>query len=137
MPRDHSEVVPCVDAAFQAGQNITNHSETFLIIRSDGGGLCPFNAILTDRGSKYSVSGAPVKTKQEALLIIKALKKNKKYAKASHNRAHSNSGRHLTSIGSHDVSTSNRLDLRASMPSHPPPKSDSGCMQYCDCYSAK
>ena len=44
-----------------------------------------FNAILTDRGSKYSVSGAPVKTKQEALLIIKALKKNKKYAKASHN----------------------------------------------------
>ena len=44
-----------------------------------------FNAILTDRGSKYSVSGAPVKTKQEALLIIKALKKNKKYAKSSHN----------------------------------------------------
>ena len=44
-----------------------------------------FNAILTDRGSKYSVSGAPVKTKQEALLIIKALKKNKKYAKARHN----------------------------------------------------
>ena len=44
-----------------------------------------FNAILTDRGSKYSVSGAPVKTKKEALMIIKALKKNKKYAKSSLN----------------------------------------------------
>ena len=44
-----------------------------------------FNAILTDRGSKYSVSGAPVKTKQEVVLAIKTLKKNKKYAKANHN----------------------------------------------------
>ena len=44
-----------------------------------------FNAILADRGSKYSVSGAPVKTKQEVVLVIKTLKKNKKYGKASHN----------------------------------------------------
>ena len=44
-----------------------------------------FNAILADRGSKYSVSGAPVKTKKEVVLVIKTLKKNKKYGKASHN----------------------------------------------------
>ena len=41
-----------------------------------------FNAILTDCGSKYSVSGAPVKTKKLVVLVIKTLKK---YAKASHN----------------------------------------------------
>lgn len=41
--------------------------------------------ILTDRGSKYSVSGAPATTKAEALAAVKALKKNKKFAKATHN----------------------------------------------------
>ena len=41
LPGHHYEVIPCVDADFQAGQNITNHSETLLIIRSDAGGLRP------------------------------------------------------------------------------------------------
>ena len=44
-----------------------------------------FENIINDRGSKYSVSGAPASSKAEALSIIKALKKNKKYVKATHN----------------------------------------------------
>ena len=44
-----------------------------------------FDLIITDRGSKYSVSGAPARTKAEALAIVKTLKKDKRYAKASHN----------------------------------------------------
>ena len=38
---DHYEGIPFVDADFWARQNITNHSETLLIIRSDAGGLRP------------------------------------------------------------------------------------------------
>ena len=44
-----------------------------------------FENIINDRGSKYSVCGAPASSKAEALSIIKMLKKNKKYAKATHN----------------------------------------------------
>ena len=41
--------------------------------------------ILTDRGSKYAVSGGPVQTRLEAATFVKELKRNKKYAKATHN----------------------------------------------------
>lgn len=40
--------------------------------------------VVTDRGSKYAVSGAPAQSKAEALALIKALKRNKRYAKATH-----------------------------------------------------
>jgi len=41
--------------------------------------------ILTDRGSKYAVSGAPCASDTEAKVLLKALKQNKKFAKATHN----------------------------------------------------
>lgn len=41
--------------------------------------------MLTDRGSKYSVSGCGVSSKGEAVAALKKLKRNKKYAKATHN----------------------------------------------------
>lgn len=41
--------------------------------------------ILTDRGSKYAVSGAPCASEAEAKDLLKTLKKNKKFAKATHN----------------------------------------------------
>lgn len=41
--------------------------------------------ILTDRGSRYSVSGGPAGSKAEALALVKELKRNKKFAKATHN----------------------------------------------------
>lgn len=47
--------------------------------------LQTFDAILTDRGSKYAVSGAPVRTRDDALAVLKDLKRNKKFARATHN----------------------------------------------------
>ncbi|MCV6823738.1 MULTISPECIES: YigZ family protein [Halocynthiibacter] len=44
-----------------------------------------FEGFLTDRGSKYAVSGGPVASRDEALSFIKTLKRKKKYAKATHN----------------------------------------------------
>ena len=41
--------------------------------------------ILTDRGSKYSVSGGPVRSRAEVDAFLKALKRAKRYAKATHN----------------------------------------------------
>ena len=41
--------------------------------------------VVTDRGSKYAVSGAPAKGKADALAFLKALKRNKRFAKATHN----------------------------------------------------
>ena len=40
---------------------------------------------MTDRGSKYAVAGMPVTSKDEAIAAVKSLKKNKKFAKATHN----------------------------------------------------
>ena len=40
---------------------------------------------LSDRGSKYAVSGGPVTTAQEAKAFIKQLCRTKKFAKATHN----------------------------------------------------
>lgn len=44
-----------------------------------------FDAVLTDRGSKYAVSGCSARTKADALKVIKSLKRDKKFAKATHN----------------------------------------------------
>ncbi|WP_298678823.1 YigZ family protein [uncultured Lentibacter sp.] len=41
--------------------------------------------IIRDRGSRYAVSGAPAQSRAEMDALLKALKKNKKYAKATHN----------------------------------------------------
>ena len=41
--------------------------------------------IISDRGSKYSVSGAPCHSAEDAKEFIKELCKTKKFAKATHN----------------------------------------------------
>ena len=41
--------------------------------------------IISDRGSKYAVSGAPCASEAEAKALLKELKRAKKYAKATHN----------------------------------------------------
>lgn len=40
---------------------------------------------LTDRGSKYAVSGGPCGSAEEAKALLKALCRNKKFARATHN----------------------------------------------------
>jgi len=44
-----------------------------------------FDSILSDRGSKYAVSGGVVSTRAQAQAFIKSLCKEKKFAKATHN----------------------------------------------------
>jgi len=44
-----------------------------------------FKNIINDRGSKYAVAGGPVTSRQEAADAVKKLKKDKKFAKATHN----------------------------------------------------
>lgn len=44
-----------------------------------------FDRVISDRGSKYAVSGGPVATRYAALGFLKDLKRTKKYAKATHN----------------------------------------------------
>ena len=44
-----------------------------------------FEGILTDRGSKYAVSGGKVSSRSEAAAFVKKLCRTKKFAKASHN----------------------------------------------------
>ncbi len=41
--------------------------------------------VLTDRGSKYAVSGGSVKDRKDVDAFLKTLKRSKKYAKATHN----------------------------------------------------
>ncbi len=41
--------------------------------------------IVTDRGSRYAVSGGPVQNRAEIDAAIKLLKKDRAYAKATHN----------------------------------------------------
>lgn len=41
--------------------------------------------ILTDRGSKYAVSGAPVQSRADVDAVLRELKSEKSYAKATHN----------------------------------------------------
>jgi len=41
--------------------------------------------IITDRGSKYAVSGGPCASEEDAKVFLKTLKRKKKFAKATHN----------------------------------------------------
>lgn len=41
--------------------------------------------VVTDRGSKYAVSGSAAHSKKDALALLKELKRNKRFAKATHN----------------------------------------------------
>lgn len=41
--------------------------------------------IITDRGSRYAVSGGPCRSRDEAMTFLAELKRNKKFAKATHN----------------------------------------------------
>lgn len=41
--------------------------------------------VVTDRGSKYAVSGCPVQSRADVDAALKQLKRNKKFAKATHN----------------------------------------------------
>jgi len=41
--------------------------------------------VVSDRGSKYAVSGAAVRDRSEVEAFLKDLKRKKKYAKATHN----------------------------------------------------
>ena len=44
-----------------------------------------FEGVLSDRGSKYAVAGCKVSSRQEIDRALKTLKRNKKFAKATHN----------------------------------------------------
>ena len=44
-----------------------------------------YENIFTDRGSRYAVSGAPVRSRAEVRDVLKALTRRKKFAKATHN----------------------------------------------------
>ena len=48
-------------------------------------GLRQLGVVLTDRGSKYAVSGAPVTSRAEVDAVLDLLKKDRSYAKATHN----------------------------------------------------
>ena len=43
------------------------------------------SAVISDRGSKYAVSGAPVTDRAAVDAFLKGLKRHKKFAKATHN----------------------------------------------------
>lgn len=47
--------------------------------------LLVFDNILTDRGSKYAVSGGPVADRAAAQALLKDLCRTKKFARATHN----------------------------------------------------
>ncbi len=44
-----------------------------------------FTGIITDRGSKYAVSGGPVQSRDDVKAFLATLTRNKKFAKATHN----------------------------------------------------
>ena len=48
-------------------------------------GLVRLGVVLSDRGSKYAVSGAPVRSRAEIDAVLAALKSDRAYAKATHN----------------------------------------------------
>ena len=47
--------------------------------------MLTLDGIISDRGSKYAVSGAPCTSAKEAKALITKLKRNKKFARATHN----------------------------------------------------
>ena len=44
-----------------------------------------FDGIISDRGSKYAVSGGPCRSQEEARQFVRELCRKKKFAKATHN----------------------------------------------------
>ena len=44
-----------------------------------------YDGVITDRGSKYAVVGCEARTKADAIAAVNALKRDKKFAKATHN----------------------------------------------------
>ena len=44
-----------------------------------------FDKIISDRGSRYAVSGGPATTRAEVEALLTELKANKRFAKATHN----------------------------------------------------
>ena len=50
-----------------------------------GEALIRLGQVLTDRGSKYAVSGGPVADRAGVDALLKTLKRDKAYAKATHN----------------------------------------------------
>ena len=44
-----------------------------------------YDGVITDRGSKYAVEGCEARTKADAIAAVNALKRDKKFAKATHN----------------------------------------------------
>lgn len=48
-------------------------------------GLQKLGVVLTDRGSRYAVSGAPVMSRAEVDAVLAELKTDRAYAKATHN----------------------------------------------------
>lgn len=48
-------------------------------------GLIRLGVVLTDRGSKYAVAGAQVSSRAEVDAVLAELKKDRAYAKATHN----------------------------------------------------
>ena len=53
--------------------------------RLSGTGLVVHDRIISDRGSRYAVSGGPAASRAEAALLLAELKRNKRFAKATHN----------------------------------------------------
>lgn len=49
------------------------------------GGMQVFDKIISDRGSRYAVSGGAATNRAEAAALLAALKRNKRFAKATHN----------------------------------------------------
>lgn len=47
--------------------------------------MLTLDKIIADRGSKYAVSGAPCASAQEASALLAQLRRNKRFAKATHN----------------------------------------------------
>ncbi len=47
--------------------------------------LTRLGVVLTDRGSKYAVTGATVATREDVDAVLQELKSDKSYAKATHN----------------------------------------------------
>lgn len=47
--------------------------------------LCCLGVVVTDRGSRYAVTGAPVQTRADIDAALAALKTDRAYAKATHN----------------------------------------------------
>ena len=44
-----------------------------------------FDRIISDRGARYAVAGGPAATRAEAAALLAGLKRNKRFAKATHN----------------------------------------------------